>query len=119
MAKFYGVIGYSETIETAPGVWTEGVTERNYYGDVIRNTRNLQSSGEVNDNITINNIFSIIADPYAYQNFHAMRYLNWMGTSWKISSVEVQSPRLLLTIGGVYNGDKAPAPDDSGDDSGV
>lgn len=103
MAKFYGVIGYAETTETAPGVWTEVITERNYSGDVIRNTRRLQSSENLNDDLVINNIISIIADPYAYQNFHAMRYVYWMGVFWKITSVEVQRPRLLLTIGGVYN----------------
>lgn len=103
MAKFYGVIGYAETTETAPGVWTEVITERNYSGDVIRNTRRLQSSENLNDDLVINNIISIIADPYAYQNFHTMRYVYWMGVFWKITSVEVQRPRLLLTIGGVYN----------------
>jgi hypothetical protein len=104
MAKFYGAIGYAETNETSPGVWTEVITERNYYGDVIRDNRRLQAGENLNDNLTLNNIFSIVADPYAYQNFHAMRYVKWMGASWKISNVEVQRPRLLLTIGGVYNG---------------
>lgn len=104
MGKFYGVIGYAETSETAPGVWTEGITERTYAGDIIRNTRRLQSNENINDDITVNNTFSIVADPYAYQNFHAMRYIKWMGASWKISNVEVQRPRLILTVGGVYNG---------------
>jgi len=104
MAKFYGVIGYSVTEETSPGVWTESITERNYYGDVIRNTRRWQSGEGLNDNLTINNIISIVADPFAYQHFHAIRYIKWMGTSWKIDNIEVQRPRLILTIGGVYNG---------------
>ena len=104
MARFYGAIGYAETTETAPGVWTEGITERNYSGDVIRNTRRWQSGENLNDNLTIDNVFSIVSDPYADQNFHNMRYITWMGASWKITSVEVQRPRLLLTVGGVYNG---------------
>jgi hypothetical protein len=104
MAKFYGSIGFAVTTETADGVWTEVITEYNYTGDVLRNTRRLEPGENLNDNLTINNSISIIADPFANQNFHAMRYVKWMGASWKITNVEVQRPRLLLTIGGVYNG---------------
>ena len=103
MAKFYGVIGYVETVETSPGIFEEQPTERNYFGDLIRNTRMLQNSGNVNDNINIGNQISIISDPFAYQNFHSMRYVEFMGAKWKITNVEVQYPRLILTIGGVYN----------------
>ena len=104
MAKFYGAIGYAKTVETMPGVWTEQITERDYYGDVIRNSRRLQSSDKVNDDINISNQISIVADPYAINNFHSMRYAEFMGAKWKISDVEVQHPRLLLTLGGLYNG---------------
>lgn len=104
MAKFYGVIGYATTVETKPGVWEEQITERKYYGDLIRNTRRLESSGNLNDNVTINNEISIVADPYAYENFHSMRYVKFMGTAWKITSADVQYPRLILSVGGVYNG---------------
>ena len=107
MAKYYGQIGYSETIETRPGVHTEVITERNYYGDVIRNIRRLEKGEGVNDDVTINNSLSIIADPYASGHIFAMRYVRWMGACWKITSVEVQQPRLILTIGGVYNGSTA------------
>lgn len=104
MAKYYGNIGYAETAETNPGVWTEQIVERSYYGDMIRNTRRLQSAEQVNDNINIANDLSIIADPYAINNFHSMRYAEFMGAKWKISNVEVQYPRLILTLGGLYNG---------------
>ena len=104
MAKYYGKIGYAETVETDPGVWTEQIIERSYYGDMIRNIRRLQSAEQVNDNINIANDLSIIADPYAINNFHSMRYAEFMGAKWKISNVEVQYPRLILTLGGVYNG---------------
>lgn len=104
MAKFYGVIGFAETVETAPGVWKDEIVPHNYFGDLIRNTRRLHSSDNLNDNINVNNEISIIADPYANQNFHMMRYVEFMGTKWKISNVEVQYPRLILTLGGVYNG---------------
>lgn len=103
MSKWYGVIGYSETVETIPGVWDEQITEKSYYGDLIRNTRRLQSSDKVNDDINVMNEISILADPYANQNFYSMKYVELMGTKWKITNVEVQYPRLLLSIGGVYN----------------
>lgn len=103
MAKFCGIIGYAVTVETEPGLWEEQITERKYFGDLVRNTRALQNSGEINDNVNINNQISIVADPYANRNFHAMRYVEFMGTKWKISSVEVQYPRLILSIGGLYH----------------
>lgn len=103
MAKFYGAIGYATTVETSPGIWEENITERMYAGDLGRNTRRLQSGAQVNDDLTIANEISIIADPYAYQNFQAMRYVEFMGTKWKVGNVEVQFPRLILTTGGIYN----------------
>lgn len=107
MAKFYGVIGYAVTKETAPGVWTEEIAEQSYYGDLTRNMRRLQDSGNLNDDINVANEISIVADPYANANFHSMRYVAFMGAKWKISKVEVQYPRLILTLGGVYNGKQA------------
>lgn len=104
MNKFYGKIGYAITKETTPGVWVEQIVERSYYGDVIRNIRRLQSSENLNDNINISNEISIVADAFANQNFHSMRYVEYMGTKWKVSSIEVKYPRLILSIGGVYNG---------------
>lgn len=104
MAKFYGNIGYIKTEEVEPGYWEEKVTERPYYGDITRNTSRFQSSGGVNDNIEVNNNISIVADPYANQNFRYMRYVEFMGAKWKITNAEVQYPRILLTLGGVYNG---------------
>lgn len=105
MAKWYDVIGFAdEPVETSPGVWTNGMHERSYYGDVFRNTRELENGNKVNDDISVGNSISIVADAYAGEHFFAMQYIKWAGTLWKISSVEVQSPRLLLRLGGVYNG---------------
>lgn len=104
MAKFYGAIGYAVTEEVKPGVWTEQITERKYYGDLTRNFKNTQSSENLNDDINIANEISIVADPYAYENFHLMRYVEFMGTRWKVKSVEVKYPRLILAIGGLWNG---------------
>lgn len=104
MPKFFGVIGFCETVETSPGIWEEKITEKKYYGDVSRNIRKLETGESINDNININNEISIIADPYANNHFHAIRYVEWMGAKWKVSTVEVRRPRLVLSLGDVYNG---------------
>lgn len=104
MAKFFGPIGYAVTSEAAPGVWTDIVTEHNYYGDIIKTVSKIKEGDQVNDNLAIENRISIVADMFAYDNFQAMRYVKWMGVLWKITSVEVQRPRLILSIGTVYNG---------------
>lgn len=118
--KYYGRIGFVDTVEDPAdsGIWVEQATERNYYGDIIRLTRRWETADKLNDNLQVSNEISIISDPFANDNFHKMRYIEWMGTLWKITSVEVQYPRLTLSIGGVYNGVTPVTPDNSGDDSG-
>lgn len=106
MPKFYGPIGYARFEETSPGAWNEIITERNVIGDVIKMNRRLENTNNINDNVNIRNTFSIIADAYAYENFSNMRYIKWMGVLWKITDVEVQRPRLILTVGGLYNGNQ-------------
>lgn len=112
MAKYHGKVGFVTFSEVAPGVTEEISTEREYFGDVLRNVKRWESGSDLNDNIQINNQISIVADAYANQNIFAIRYISWMGTLWKVTSVDVQHPRLILTIGGgVYNGPTArPAP---------
>ena len=106
MAKFYGPIGYAESKEVTPGVWVDEITERYYRGDVIRQSRRWDSGESINDNLQISNELSILADPFAYEHIHNMKYITWMGADWKISKINIQRPRLLLTIGGTYNGAK-------------
>ena len=105
MAKWYGKVGYSETVETSPGVWAPQDTVREYYGDVIRNTTKWAvNSDSTNDDLTVNSQISIVADPFASNKFHSMKWIEFMGAKWKVTSVEPQPPRLLLTLGGVWNG---------------
>jgi hypothetical protein len=105
MAKFYGPVGFAETIETSPSVWVERIIERNYFGDLIKQSRQLETSGGVNDNINISNNISIVGDPYAMDHIDQMRYAEFMGTKWKIKNVDAsQYPRLMLILGGVYTG---------------
>jgi hypothetical protein len=104
MAKFYGPVGYVETVETAPGVWREQITERHHYGDVIRNIRRSQSADKLTDDVVIDNEISIVVDPYAMNNLQRIRYVEFMGAKWEVSNVNIRYPRLILTLGGVYNG---------------
>lgn len=104
MAKFYGKIGYAEAKEITPGNWEEEIIEKEHYGNILQDTRKYQQSGNVNDNIVISNRISILADPFAMENSHLIRYVEFMGTKWRISSIEVQYPRLILSLGDVYNG---------------
>lgn len=103
MAKFYGAVGYAETVEKTPGVWVEQITERNYYGDVVRNSRKLEEGNKVNLDVSVGNSISIVADAYAHNHFFAMRYVRWAGALWIVDNVDVQSPRLVLRLGGLYN----------------
>jgi len=102
--KWYGTIGFGVTEETVPGVWEETVTEGEYYGDLLRDIRQYSTPSTLNDNLNINNQLSILADAFAYEHFHTIRYAVIYGARWKVTSVEVQRPRLILSIGGVYNG---------------
>lgn len=107
MAKFYGEIGYGVTVETTPGVWKDVITEKSYFGDVIRNSRQLRDGESVNDDLSVGNSISIVADAYANEHFFAIRYIRWAGALWKVDNVDVESPRLVLRLGGVYNGPTA------------
>jgi hypothetical protein len=105
MAKFRGVVGFATTVETNPGIYDEAITEKRYSGDLHRNLRRLESSGNINDNINISNEISILADEYAFHHFHAIRYVVFEGAKWKVSSIDAtKRPRLVLTLGGLYNG---------------
>lgn len=99
-----GVIGFGETEEVTPGVWEDVITERKYKGFVIRNRQLLQTANQVNDNVRISNTISIVADPYANQNFHKMIYITFKGIKWKVSDIDIQYPRIMVSLGGVYNG---------------
>src|SRR5215471_897900 len=102
--RFFGRVGYGETEETEPGVWVDTIVEYSYYGDVVRNTRSLRQGENLNDDLSVQNSISIVADAYANEHFFNIRYVEWAGTLWTVPTVEVQIPRLLLSLGEVYNG---------------
>lgn len=110
MNKYYGKIGFSESSEVRPGVWEDAITEKPYYGDVLRYSKSSSSTDKVIDDLRVSNQISILSDPYIMNHFRNLKYLEWLGTKWKVSDIEIQYPRLVLTIGGVYNGPTASAP---------
>lgn len=109
MAKFCGVIGFASDEETSPDVYDERISERIYYGDIVRSDAKWERSDHLNDNFNIQNNISILADSFALKHTHLMRYVSYLGTRWKISSINVQHPRIILSIGGVYNGESSPS----------
>ena len=107
MAKFHGKVGFVASTETVAGVWTDTATERDYYGDVIRQSKTWSDAQQVNDNLVLGNRISIVGDDFASLNLPAMRYIIWGGNYYKITQVENNRPRLILSLGGLYNGVKA------------
>lgn len=107
MARWFGKVGYAKTIEESPGIWVEKPIEKEYSGDMTRNHKRYEGSDTLNDNITLQNEISIVCDPYALENFQYIRYVEIMGSMWRVTSVDVQYPRLVLSVGGVYNGEQA------------
>lgn len=103
MAKYSGYIGYALTQETEPGVWSESITEKRCYGDIIKDNRKIVDSNQINNSINISNTFSILSNKFMLSNLSNMRYITFMKSKWNISSVEVKPPRMILTIGGLYN----------------
>lgn len=117
MARFFGEVGYGDSVETPPesGVWVDVMTEFSYYGDVVRNTRQNDNVEKINEDIVVQNSISIVADEYAIDHFFNIKYVRWAGVLWTVSSVEVRSPRLILSLGSVYNG---PTPSTSSETAG-
>ena len=103
MARYHGCVGYAIDVEAYPGVWEERISEHEYFGDVLKNRINMQQGSVVNAKITISNSISIIADPFAFEHVYAMRYVTYLGKKWSIVNVSIERPRLILTLGGLYN----------------
>lgn len=111
MAKFCGIVGYEEQVETRPNIFEPKIRERKYYGDVLRNNKLIENSGNLNDDIKVNCLISIVADAYAYDHFFAIKYVTWQNSKWKVTNVDPsQRPRILLTLGGIYNGPEPEIP---------
>ena len=107
MNRFYGKVGYGVSVEVRPGVWEDQIQEFPYFGDVVRNSLKTREGQSVNNDLTVTNSISVVADAYANEHFFAIRYVEWAGTLWSVNEIEMQSPRLILRLGGTYNGPTA------------
>lgn len=117
--KYFGIVGYGKSGESVEGVWTDAIVERSYYGDVIKDTRRVVVGQDVNPDISTGNSIEIVADPYAFDHFHAIKYAELAGALWTVTDVEMKRPRLILRLGGVYNGSRPATIPDEGSTSGV
>ena len=100
--RWFGKVGYVIRVEKSPGVYVDQKIEREYYGETNKFMSNWQGNSRVNDDIAINTNISIVSDPFAYENFSHIRYVEYMNSKWKVSSIDVQYPNLILTLGGPY-----------------
>lgn len=114
MAKYYGNIGFATQVETEPGIWIDAIQSRPYKGDVLRSGRRYENGESINDNFTITNQFSIVSDAFLYSHVPALRYLEYLGSKFKITSVEIDRPRVIIGVGGVYVSEDS-APETSGE----
>ena len=103
MAKFYGEIGFAISKETAPGVYTDTIERRFYYGEVNSRCIRTTNGTSINDNVNVSDEISIVSDPFANEHYFAMKYITYMGVKWKVENISVQFPRLVLSLGGIYN----------------
>lgn len=111
MGKYYGKVGYAIPEEYSPGRWRDKMVERNYYGETQKDSIDVQQTNQTNDNLKISMNFSILADPFAYEHVGFIRYIEFMGTLWKVTKIEPKYPRIILSAGGVYNGERAKVAD--------
>lgn len=106
MPKYYGKVGYVEHVETEPGIWIEHIVERDYFGDVNRNISRWEGAEKLTDDVKLNNEVSIVADPYALENYYNIRYVTFNNSKWKVSAITVNPPRIVLNMGGLYHEQK-------------
>lgn len=104
MARYFGKVGYGQDVDKGNGNWDTEITEKEYYGDIIRDFRRLQDAEKVNKNLTTSTSISIVSDSYANEHFSAIRYVEWTGVLWEVTVVDQEHPRLILQLGGKYNG---------------
>lgn len=110
MARFCGEIGFGDTVEVAPGIWEDAIIVRKYFGSVLRNSIKSETGESVNNDPALSNSISIVGNDYAFAHLKTIRYIKFGGELWTIDSIEIQRPRLILSLGGVYNGPETTTP---------
>jgi hypothetical protein len=98
MARFAGFVGYVTQVESVPGVWSPVENPKYMRGDVIR-----QSSTSQNGDISLNHRVSLIGDSYTFNNYYNIKWVEIGSAKWSVTSVEIQRPRVIITLGGLWN----------------
>lgn len=104
MTKYAGLVGYVVQEQTAPSVWTPVETPKRMKGDIIRQSASTQNDDKVNSDITLNHRVSLIGDAYAFSSYFNIRWIEIDGHKWEVTNVEVQRPRIIVSLGGPWNG---------------
>lgn len=103
MAKLGTTIGFAISQEKSSGVFIEAIEERYYVGEIFKNTMSSYSNQSVNPNLSLSNKFSMLVDSFSKDNHQKIRYAVFWGSKWKVTNIEIEGKRLILTIGGKYN----------------
>lgn len=104
--RFYNIIGYGIPDEDEYGVVTNTIVERMHMGEVNKVVTRNEPAQQVNNNIRLNNTFSIVMDAFITENFQYIKYIVFNGVRWEVSSatVDPDRPRINIEAGQVYNG---------------
>lgn len=105
MNRFFGKIGFCyQESEEGSDIVTERVVLKTYRGDLLKSNRKWETAEQIIDQFNISNRVSIMADPYSLDNLYAIKFVILHGKAWKITDAEIQYPRIILSIGGLWNG---------------
>lgn len=110
MSKFTGLVGFITQEESIPGVWSPIENSKKMRGDLISssatngNGSRIADSGKVNDDVSLNHRVSLLGDYYTFNNYLNIKWIQIGGRKLEVSSIELQRPRVILTVGGLWNG---------------
>lgn len=98
------VLGFSEkNKEVRPGVWKMQPEEVTHRAKLLTYNKDYDSGEEVNDDLKLRNRYEIVMKDKKL-DYQDMRYVIVKGTKWKVSALEFLEVRIIITLGGVYNG---------------
>lgn len=103
--KYVGNIGFlSSNTEVTGGIATQPIISKRYFGEIITTSSRLQTQDKINPDVTINNSIAILLDGYLNNNLSNIVYVEFLNKKWSVSSIELRHPRVILSLGGLYNG---------------
>jgi hypothetical protein len=103
MAKFTGKVGFIEFVESEPGLFRPVVIEKSFSGDLLLDRRGWKASEHTSGDVFVSNRISLLANADLVNNLANIKYVIFMGVKWKVATFEILLPRVILTLGEVYN----------------